>query len=58
MTRAEAAAVTTARKGFVWNLSQSLTAEWGLPYVGREGASQFMTGVTGQRRITRRVVNR
>jgi hypothetical protein len=28
----------------------------GAPYVGREGASQFVTGVTGQRGIHRRVV--
>jgi hypothetical protein len=28
----------------------------GAPYVGREGASQFLTGVTGQRRTNRRVV--
>jgi hypothetical protein len=32
-----------------------LTDRGGLPYVGREGASQFVTGVTGRRGTNRRV---
>jgi len=37
-------------------LVASIDPRPGAPYLGREGASQFVTGVTGQRCTNRRVV--